>query len=187
VIDALLEKVDTMIIGGGMAYTFLKAMGHSIGNSILQEDQLDYARKLLDGDKRIVLPTDIVIGTSPDDTNPETVGRNIPDGKEGFDCGPESRRAFAEEVLGAQTIFWNGPLGFFEKSQFAEGTEAVAEAMAKTGGTTIIGGGDVVSAVNGFGLGDRMDWVSTGGGAALEFIEQGDLPGLAALRSARHV
>jgi phosphoglycerate kinase len=185
VIDALLEKVDTMIIGGGMAYTFLKALGHEIGKSILQEDQLDYARKVLDSGKRIVLPVDLVVGDNPDDNNPELVGRDIPSNKEGFDCGPESRAAFTDEVLGAQTIFWNGPLGFFEKPQYCEGTRVVAEAMAKTGGTTIIGGGDVVSAVNGFGLADRMDWVSTGGGAALEFIEQGDLPGLKALRDGK--
>lgn len=182
VIDALLDKVDTMIIGGGMAYTFLKALGHEVGNSLLQEDQLDYARKVLDGDKRVVLPTDIVASTSPDDTATRICGRDIPADLEGFDAGPESRAAFAEEVLGSQTIFWNGPLGFFERPHFSEGTRAVAEAMAKTSGTTIIGGGDVVSAVNGFGLGDRMDWVSTGGGAALELIEQGDLPGLRALR-----
>lgn len=185
VIDALLEKVDTMIIGGGMAYTFLKALGHEVGNSILQADQLDYARRVLDSGKRVVLPTDVLVATSPDDTNVEVVGRDIPEGKEGFDAGPASRVAFSEEVLASQTIFWNGPLGFFERPQFAEGTHAVAEAMAKTGGTTIIGGGDVVSAVNGFGLADRMDWVSTGGGAALEFIEQGDLPGLRALREAK--
>lgn len=184
VIDALLDKVDTMIIGGGMAYTFLKALGHNVGNSILQEDQLDYARKVLDSGKRIVLPTDIVIATSPDDTDVETVGRDIPDGKEGFDAGPKTRAEFADEVAGAQTIFWNGPLGFFERPQFETGTREIANAVANATGTTIIGGGDVVSAVNQFGLADKMDWVSTGGGAALEFIEKGDLPGLIALREA---
>lgn len=185
VIDALLDKVDTMIIGGGMSYTFLKALGHEVGNSILQSDQLDYARKVLDGDKRIVLPTDVVVAKAPNDTESRVVGRDIPEGFEGFDAGPESRIAFAEEVAGAQTIFWNGPVGFFERPQFSEGTRAVAEAMAKASGTTIIGGGDVVSAVNSFGLASSMDWVSTGGGAALELIEQGDLPGLKALRDAR--
>lgn len=184
VIDALLNKVDTMIIGGGMAYTFLKALGHDIGNSILQPDQLDYARKVLDSGKRIVLPTDVIVATSPDDTNVQTVERDIPDGLEGFDCGPESREAFADEVRGAQTVFWNGPLGFFEKEQFAGGTKYVADAVASASATTIIGGGDVVSAVNHFGLADKMTWVSTGGGAALEFIEKGDLPGLIALREA---
>jgi phosphoglycerate kinase len=184
VIDALLDKVDTMIIGGGMAYTFLKALGHEIGQSILQEDQLDYARKVLDSGKRIVLPTDILVAASPDDTNVEVVGRDIPVDKEGFDAGPKSRAEFEEEIKGAQTIFWNGPLGFFEKEQFSEGTRQTAEAVAHATGTTIIGGGDVVAAVNQFGLGDKMDWVSTGGGAALEFIEKGDLPGLAALREA---
>jgi phosphoglycerate kinase len=184
VIDALLDKVDTLIIGGGMAYTFLKALGHNVGQSILQTDQLDYARKVLDSGKRIVLPTDVVVATSPDDTNIEIVGRDIPDDKEGFDCGPESRQLFADEVMGSQTVFWNGPLGFFERDQFASGTRAVADAVAKASATTIIGGGDVVSAVNSFGLADQMDWVSTGGGAALEFIEKGDLPGLEALRNA---
>lgn len=184
VIDALLDKVDTMIIGGGMAYTFLKALGHEIGQSILQEDQLDYARKVLDSGKRIVLPTDIVVATSPDDTNVEIVGRDIPLDKEGFDAGPLSRAEFEDEVKGAQTIFWNGPVGFFEKPHFETGTRELANAVANAGGTTIIGGGDVVAAVNQFGLAGKMDWVSTGGGAALEFIEKGDLPGLVALREA---
>lgn len=184
VIDSLLEKVDTMIIGGGMAYTFLKALGHDIGNSILQEDQLDYARRVLDSGKRIVLPTDVVVATSPDDSNVEIVGRDIPAEKEGFDVGPQSREEFASEIKGAQTIFWNGPLGMFEKDAFSAGTKFVAEAVANSTGTTIIGGGDVVAAVNQFGLGDKMTWVSTGGGAALEFIEKGDLPGLVALREA---
>ncbi len=182
VIDALLKKVDTMIIGGGMAYTFLKALGHNIGDSICQVDQLDYARRVLDGDKRIVLPTDLIVASPEGDV--QTVKREVPEGFEGFDAGPETRTAFADEVLASQTIFWNGPLGMFEDQRFEEGTRTVAEAMAKTAGTTVIGGGDVVSAVNGFGLGDRMDWVSTGGGATLELIEQGDLPGLAALREA---
>lgn len=184
VIDALLQKVDTMIIGGGMAYTFLKAMGHSVGNSLLQEDQVDYCRKLLDSGKRIVLPTDLVIAEDFDATDTKIVDRDIPEGWEGLDIGPATRQAFANEVLGAQTIFWNGPVGVFEKPQFAAGTREVAEAMAKTSGTTVIGGGDVVSAVNGFGFGPQMDWVSTGGGASLEFIEKGDLPGFAALRDA---
>ncbi len=184
VIDALLAKVDTMIIGGGMAYTFLKAMGHNVGNSLLQEDQVEYCRKVLDGDKRIVLPTDLVIAQDFDSTDTKIVGRDVPDGWEGLDIGPETRQTFVTEVLGASTIFWNGPVGVFEKPQFAEGTREVAQAMAKTSGTTIIGGGDVVSAVNGFGFGDQMSWVSTGGGASLEFIEQGDLPGFKALREA---
>ena len=182
VIDALLKKVDTMIIGGGMAYTFLKALGHSVGDSICQVDQLDYARRVLDGDKRIVLPTDLIVANPAGEV--QTVKRDVPDGFEGFDCGPNTRAEFTEEVLAAQTIFWNGPLGMFEDERFSEGTRAVAEAMSKTAGTTVIGGGDVVSAVNGFGLGDRMDWVSTGGGATLELVEQGDLPGLKALREA---
>lgn len=182
VINALLTKVDTMLVGGGMAYTFLKAMGHDIGNSLLQEDQIDYCRQLLDSGKKIVLPVDLV--AADDDNEVEVVGRDIPEGWEGFDIGPETRALFADEIYGAATVFWNGPVGRFEDERFRGGTTAVAEAMAKAGGTTVIGGGDVVSAVNQFGLADRMDWVSTGGGAALEFIEQGDLPGLKALREA---
>jgi phosphoglycerate kinase len=182
VIDALLDKVDTMIIGGGMAYTFLKAMGHDIGNSLLQEDQLDYARKVLDSEKRIVLPVDLVIANAAGDV--QAAKRDVPADYEGFDCGPESRAVNATEVGSAGTVFWNGPVGRFEDERFAEGTRSLAEAVAKSSATTIIGGGDVVSAVNSFGLADSMDWVSTGGGAALELIEQGDLPGLAALREA---
>ncbi len=183
VIDALLGKVDTMLIGGGMAYTFLKAIGHEVGNSILQEDQVDYCRRLLGGGKKIILPVDLVVGNAAGEV--KVVGRDIPSGWEGFDIGPATRELFEEEIVGAQTLFWNGPVGRFEDERFREGTRAVAEAMAKTGGTTVIGGGDVVSAVNMFGLVDRLDWVSTGGGAALEFIELGDLPGLKALRQTR--
>lgn len=184
VIDALLSKVDTMIIGGGMAYTFLKAMGHSVGNSLLQEDQVEYCRTLLDSGKRIVLPTDLVIAQDFDSTDTKIVERDVPDGWEGLDIGPATRQAFTTEVLGAQTVFWNGPVGVFEKPQFEAGTREVAQALANSSGQTIIGGGDVVSAVNGFGYGDKMTWVSTGGGASLEFIEKGDLPGFAALRDA---
>lgn len=180
VIDALLAKADTVIIGGGMAYTFLKALGHAVGDSILQSDQLDYCRRVLDGDKRVVLPTDLVVANRSGDL--QTVGRDIPDDYEGFDIGPETRARFAEEIGSAQTVFWNGPVGMFEDDRFSAGTRAVAGAMAKASGTTVIGGGDVVSAVNNFGLGEQMDWVSTGGGAALELIEKGDLPGLVALR-----
>lgn len=185
VIDALLDKVDTMIIGGGMAYTFLKALGHEVGNSILQEDQLDYCREVLDRGKRILLPVDLVVAKTPDDTNSQIVKRDVPEGLEGFDAGPDTRTLFCDEIARSQTIFWNGPLGFFEKPAFAETTRVVAEAVAKAEGTTVIGGGDVVSAVNGFGLAGEMDWVSTGGGATLELIEQGDLPGLKALRESR--
>jgi len=182
VIDALLDKVDTMIVGGGMAYTFLKAMGHEIGDSLLQKDQIDYCKRLLDSGTKIILPTDLVAANPEGDV--KIVGRDIPAGWEGFDAGPESRAKFVETLNLAKTIFWNGPVGRFEDPRFSEGTTAVAQAMAKASGTTVIGGGDVVSAVNKYGLADSMDWVSTGGGAALEFIEQGDLPGLEALRQA---
>lgn len=180
VIDALLAKTDTLVVCGGMAYTFLKALGHSVGDSLLQADQVDYCRKVLDSGKRVVLPVDLVAAAP--DGRVETVARDIADGWEGFDIGPKTRAELAEEIYGAQTIFWNGPAGRFEDPRFAEGTKAVAEAMAKTTGTSVVGGGDSVSAVNQYGLADQMDWVSTGGGAALELIEQGDLPGLAALR-----
>lgn len=182
VIDALLQKTDTLAVCGGMAYTFLKALGHSIGDSLLQEDQVDYCRKVLESGKRIVLPVDLVAANAAGDV--KTVGRDIEDGWEGFDAGPETRALLADEIAAAQTIFWNGPAGRFEDPRFGEGTRAVAEAMAKTPGTSVVGGGDSVSAVNQYGLADQMDWVSTGGGASLELIEQGDLPGLKALREA---
>ncbi len=184
VINALLDNVDTMLIGGGMSYTFLKAMGHSIGDSLLQSDQIDYCAGLLESGKNIVLPVDLVAANRDGDM--QVVGRDIPDGWEGFDIGPETRSLFAQNIDAAKTLFWNGPVGRFEDDRFRGGTAAVAEAMATAAGTTVIGGGDVVSAVNQFGLSDRMDWVSTGGGAALEFIEQGDLPGLRALREANN-
>lgn len=180
VIDSLLDKVDTLIIGGAMAYTFLRAMGHHIGNSLLQEDQLEYCRRLLDSGKRIDLPVDFVVANEEGDV--KTVQREIPDGYEGFDIGPKTRSMYANEANMSSTVFWNGPMGRFEDKRFAAGTLAVAVALAKSSATTVIGGGDVVSAVNGFGLGDDMTFVSTGGGASLEFIEKGTLPGIEALR-----
>lgn len=183
VIHALLDKVDTLLIGGGMAYTFLAAMGRSIGESLLQEDQIAACAELLDSDHRIVLPVDI-LAAAPDGRELQVVGRDIPNGWEGLDIGPQTRVAFADEIKGAQTVLWNGPMGRFEDPRFADGTRAVATAMAETTAYTVIGGGDSASAIAQFGLADRVDHLSTGGGASLEFIEKGDLPGLAALRQA---
>jgi phosphoglycerate kinase len=182
VIKALLDKVDTMIIGGGMAYTFLKARGHGIGDSLLQEDQVDACRELLESGKRILIPTDGV-ALGPDD-EVETVGTDIADGWKGVDIGPETIEAFSQEIAGAGTVLWNGPMGMFEDDRFAAGTRALAEAVAGADGFSVIGGGDSAAAVAKFGLEDGIDHISTGGGASLEFIEKGDLPGLEALRKA---
>ncbi len=182
VIDALLDVVDSLVVGGGMCFTFLQAMGHGVGESLLEEDQVERCRRLLDehGDT-IRLPTDIV---AERDGEVRNVGRSVPDGWRGLDIGPGSAAEFGDVVLGAGTVLWNGPMGLFEDPRFAAGTEAVARAMAETKAFTVIGGGDSAAAVAQFGLADDMDHVSTGGGASLELIEQGDLPGLAALRSA---
>jgi phosphoglycerate kinase len=182
VIKALLDKVDSLIIGGGMAFTFLAAQGHDVGDSLLQEDQIDNCRELLESGKKILLPTDIV-ALGPDDEI-DTVGTDVPSGWKGLDIGPDSRSAFAEVIADAGTILWNGPMGMFEDERFAAGTIAVAEAVADAKGFTVVGGGDSAAALAKFGLADQVDHVSTGGGASLEFIEKGDLPGLAALREA---
>jgi phosphoglycerate kinase len=191
VLRALLERVDRLVVGGGMAYTFLAARGHDVGASLVDPDRIKDCAALLDeaGD-RIVLPTDVVVlapgGTiGPDGTGEvKVVGTDIPAGWEGVDMGPESVRAFADAVAGAGTVFWNGPVGAFEDPRFAVGTHAVAEAVAACPGFTVVGGGDSAAALDGMGLADRIDFVSTGGGASLELIEHGDLPGLAALRGA---
>ncbi|MEM8905807.1 MAG: phosphoglycerate kinase [Actinomycetota bacterium] len=182
VIDALLDVVDRLVVGGGMCFTFLRAMGHGVGGSLLEEDQVDRCRQLLDehGEK-ILLPSDIV---AERDGEVRNVGRSVPDGWRGLDIGPGTAAEFGDAVLEAGTVLWNGPMGLFEDPRFAAGTEAVARAMADSRAFTVIGGGDSAAAVAQFGLDDEMDHVSTGGGASLELIEQGDLPGLAALRSA---
>jgi phosphoglycerate kinase len=182
VIQALLDKVDALIIGGGMAYTFLAAQGQSVGDSLLQRDFVDTCRELLASGKRILLPTDTV-AVGPDD-QVETVGGDIPDGWKGFDIGPETAKVFAAEVVEAGTVLWNGPMGVFEDDRFAAGTRTLAEAVAEAKGFTVIGGGDSAAAVAKFGLEDGIDHISTGGGASLELIEKGDLPGLEALRKA---
>jgi phosphoglycerate kinase len=194
VIDALLDRVDALVVGGGMCFTFLAAQGHSVGGSLLEKDQIEKCRDLLAGGRRILIPTDIgalspggSFGPGKEQTGEvRQLGVDLPDGWIGLDIGPGSAAAFADEIAGAATVLWNGPMGVFEDSRFAAGTRAVAEAVAECAGFTVVGGGDSASALAGFGLADRIDHVSTGGGATLEYIEQGDLPGLAALREGKH-
>ena len=187
VINNLLEKVDVLIIGGGMAYTFQKAMGGHIGNSLCEDDKLDLAKELLARaaykGKRIVLPVDNEAGNSfSNDCLHITVhSQEIPDGFEGMDIGPVTREMFVNEVKRAHTIIWNGPMGVSEFPVFAEGTRAVAQAVAENPGITIIGGGDSAAAIQKLGFADKVTHVSTGGGASLEFLEGIELPGVAAL------
>jgi phosphoglycerate kinase len=181
VIRALLERVDTLIVGGGMCFTFLAALGNSVGDSLLEPDQIDTCRELLQSGQRIVLPSDLTALGPGDDVR--QVGRSVPDGYKGLDIGPGSAAEFSDVILDAGTVLWNGPMGVFEDPRFAAGTRTVAEAVAECRGFTVVGGGDSAAAAAKFGLADRIDHVSTGGGASLELIEQGDLPGLAALRA----
>ncbi|MFV0363540.1 MAG: phosphoglycerate kinase [Suipraeoptans sp.] len=186
VIENLIEKVDTIIIGGGMSFTFAKAMGGSIGKSLLEEDYLDYSLKMIDKAKakgvEFLLPVDVKIADDfSNDANSKIVKADeIPDGWMGLDIGPETEKIFADAVKDAKTVVWNGPMGTFEMSNFASGTKAVAQALADTDATTIIGGGDSAAAVNQMGFGDKMTHISTGGGASLEFLEGKELPGVAA-------
>jgi phosphoglycerate kinase len=182
VIKALLDQVDVLVIGGGMCFTFLAAQGHDVGDSLLQEDQIDACRELLDSGKEILLPADVV-AMGPDEEI-DTQGADVPDGWKGLDIGPDSSKAFSEAIAGAGTILWNGPMGMFEDDRFAEGTKRVAEAVANAKGFSVVGGGDSAAAVAKFGFADGIDHISTGGGASLELIEKGDLPGLKALREA---
>ena len=183
VIDALLAKVDRLLVGGGMCFTFFAAQGQKIGDSLLEQDRVEDCRRLLDeaGDK-LLLPSDVVALGPGDEVR--TVGRSIPDGWKGLDIGPGTAAEFADVVAGGRTIFWNGPMGMFEDARFDAGTRAVAQAMADTRGFTVVGGGDSAAALAQFHLDDDVDHVSTGGGASLEYLEQGDLPGLEALRKA---
>ncbi len=186
VIENLLEKVDTLIIGGGMAYTFAKAQGGSVGDSLLEADYCEYAlnmiRKAEDKGVKLLLPVDTIIADAFDnDANKKTVATGeIPDGWQGLDIGPETAKLFADAVKDAKTVVWNGPMGCFEMPEFAAGTETVAKALADTDAVTIIGGGDSAAAVNQLGFGDKMTHISTGGGASLEFLEGKELPGVAA-------
>ena len=186
VINNLLDKVDTLIIGGGMAYTFSKAEGGKIGVSLCEDDYLQYAldmkKKAAEKGVKLLLPVDNRIGDAfSNDCNIQVVPTGqIPDGWEGMDIGPETEKLFCEAVKDAKTVVWNGPMGCFEMPNFAHGTEAVAKALAETDATTIIGGGDSAAAVNILGYGDKMTHISTGGGASLEFLEGKELPGVAA-------
>lgn len=185
VIDSLLDKVDTLLIGGGMAYTFFKAQGYNVGNSICELDKLDLARSLMEKAKnkgvKMLLPVDNKLGKEfkPDTESMVAKYTEIPDGWEGFDIGPETIKIYENELQSAKTVLWNGPVGLFEFDQFAIGTNAIANCLANLDDcTTIIGGGDSAAAVTKAGLADKMTHISTGGGASLEFIEGKKLPGI---------
>ena len=182
VVEALLDVVDALVIGGAMCFTFLAAKGLPIGDSLFEPDYVDTCKRLLESGKPIHLPEDMV-GVDASG-NYATFGRRIPDGCKGFDIGPGTAAAFSDIIMDARTVFWNGPMGMFEDDRFAGGTRTVAEAMAQTKAFTVVGGGDSAAAIAKFGFDDDVDHVSTGGGAALELLELGDLPGLKALREA---
>ena len=191
VIEALLDVVDGLSIGGGMCFTFLAAQGHQVGSSLLEADQVERCRELLDSGKAIHLPSDITalgpggkIGDPSAGGEVRQFGRNLPDGWMGLDIGPGTAAEFCDVIAEARQVLWNGPMGVFEDPRFEAGTRTLAEAVADCRGFTVVGGGDSAAAVAQFGLEDRIDHISTGGGASLELIEQGDLPGLAALRGA---
>lgn len=193
VIDSLMDKVDTLIIGGGMAYTFIKAMGYEIGSSLLEEEKLDLATEMLKSFEsetvKVLLPVDVIIASEFSNDSPaEAVDIDmIPADKMGLDIGPKTRAIFAEEIINSKTVVWNGPMGVFEFDNFAHGTDAVANALVKAtenGAITIIGGGDSAAAIKKAGLEDKVSHVSTGGGASLEFLEGKTLPGVAALTDA---
>lgn len=182
VVEALLNVVDSLVIGGAMCFTFLAAQGYSVGDSLFEPDQVETCKRLLALGKTIHLPEDL---TGIDaNGNYATFGRNVPDGAKGFDIGPGTAAAFSDVILDARTVFWNGPMGMFEDPRFEAGTRTVAQAMADTKAFTVVGGGDSAAALAQFKLDDDVDHVSTGGGASLELLELGDLPGLEALRGA---
>jgi phosphoglycerate kinase len=191
VIESLLPKVDTLIICGGMAYTFLKAKGYEIGKSLLDEGNIEFAKRIMaDAGDKLALPVDVVtvdgnpFGGDPSSLNAKTVPADeIPADWEGVDIGPISIREFTAIIQGAKTVIWNGPAGIFEIDRFAVGTEGIAKALAESSATTIVGGGDSAAAVEKLGYADRMTHISTGGGASLEFLEGKVLPGVAALQN----
>ena len=191
VIEALLERVDTLLVGGGMCFTFLAAAGHTIGESLFEEDQVDTCGRLLKSGRDIRLPSDLTVlspgGTfgpgKPPTGETRQVGQNVPDGWIGLDIGPGTAAEFADVIAEARTVLWNGPMGVFEDPRFAAGTRAVAEAVAASPAFTVVGGGDSAAAIAQFALADRIDHISSGGGASLEYLERGDLPGVAALRT----
>ena len=186
VINNLLDKVDTLIIGGGMAYTFMKAMGEEVGDSLLEADYVEYAKEMMDKAKEkgvnLLIPVDTVVATAFSNDVPfKTVERGgIEAGWQGLDIGEKTAKLYADAIKGAKTVVWNGPMGVFEMSNFAKGTVEVAKALSEIDATTIIGGGDSAAAVNILGYGDKMTHISTGGGASLEFLEGKELPGVVA-------
>ncbi|ASN04767.1 phosphoglycerate kinase [Virgibacillus necropolis] len=187
VIDHLLDKVDNLLIGGGLAYTFIKAQGHEIGQSLLEEDKIDVAKQFMEKAKEkgvnFIIPEDAIVADEfAEDANTKIVAIDeIPKDWEALDIGPKTRETFSEIVADSKLVIWNGPMGVFEFNAFAGGTQAVAEALAETNGYTVIGGGDSAAAASKFGFADQMDHVSTGGGASLEFMEGKELPGVQAL------
>ena len=185
VIEALSKVVDSFVIGGGMCFTFLAAKSLPIGDSLCEQDQIAFCKQLLESQVKIYLPEDIV-GVDKAGIF-ATFGVRLPEGSKGLDIGPGSAAAFADIIMGARSVFWNGPMGMFEDERFAAGTRTVAQAMSETKAFTVVGGGDSAAALAQFGYENDVDHVSTGGGASLEFLELGDLPGLSALRGAPNV
>ena len=187
VIENLIEKCDTIIIGGGMAYTFMKFLGHNIGNSLLEADWIEKAGEMMQSAKdkgvNFLIPVDNKVGKEYDENTESMIVNSdeIPDGWMGLDIGPKTEEIFANAVKGAGTVIWNGPMGVSEWDNFASGTITVAKAVAESGAISIIGGGDSVAAVTKLGFADKMSHISTGGGASLEFLEGKDLPGICAL------
>src|SRR5690606_22277692 len=187
VIDHLLDKVDNLLIGGGLSYTFIKAQGHEIGNSLVEEDKLELARTFLkkaeEKGVKFFLPLDATVATefSKDAETKNVKIEEIPSDWMGLDIGPETADVYRDVIKNSKLIIWNGPMGVFEMEPFANGTRSVAQAMAETEGYTVIGGGDSAAAVEQFGVADKMDHISTGGGASLEFMEGKELPGVSSL------
>ena len=190
IIDKLMDKIDNLIIGGGMAYTFIKAQGGKIGSSLVEEDKLDIALKIINDAKakgvNVFIPVDTIAASAfSNEANKQTIDiKAIPDGFMGLDIGPASEKIFADVIYDSKTILWNGPMGVFEMDNFEHGTKAVAEAIVKAtakGAYSLIGGGDSVAAINKYDLVNDVSYVSTGGGALLEYIESGNLPGVMAI------
>jgi phosphoglycerate kinase len=183
VLEAFLERADEVLVGGAMCFPFFKAQGHSVGDSLCEEEGIEPARKVM-GDEKLRLPVDLVAGEEFDAGTPVRAidGVDVPEGWMGLDIGPSTADRYASSIAGAGTVFWNGPMGAFELEPFAAGTKAVAEAIAATDATTVVGGGDSAAALAQFGLDDEVDHLSTGGGASLELVEGKPLPGVEALR-----
>jgi phosphoglycerate kinase len=181
VMEALVSHADTLAIGGAMAYTFLASRGEPVGSSLVEPDRIEDALRVARGARRLLLPSDHLVAERLEEGAPTRVVQEIPEGWMGVDIGPETASQYAEEALGARTVFWNGPLGAFEIDAFAGGTEAVADGIARSSATSVVGGGDSVAAVNRLGMGDRIGHLSTGGGASLEYVQGLSLPGVVAL------